>query len=204
MFQNVSNKKNVDFLLHHGKTEVNRSQPEIWQWVKKICFCSIFSLLKPYWTSESQEFYVVSMDGPVEKPRSGREFRHSISTELSPGEYTLLFVLEMPTGAAMGAAMGQNMGHHGRFWAIERCWNTGIRAVRVSRKQKWHLVVGFNYSAFFGMQKSVISIYAMSNVPGTQRDQWNWHQRIKSFRRVSGEIGPNKRRSQNFTTIVWL
>ena len=31
--------------------------------------------------------------------RSGREFRHSISTELTPGEYTLLFVLEMPTGA---------------------------------------------------------------------------------------------------------
>ncbi|CAK9099453.1 unnamed protein product [Durusdinium trenchii] len=31
-------------------------------------------------------------------PAAGREFRHSISVELAPGDYTLLFVLEMPTG----------------------------------------------------------------------------------------------------------
>ena len=46
---------------------------------------------------------------------SGREFRHSISTELSPGEYTLLFVLEMPTGAAMGCSHGKK---HGTSWDI--------------------------------------------------------------------------------------
>ncbi|CAJ1390744.1 unnamed protein product, partial [Effrenium voratum] len=31
-------------------------------------------------------------------PAAGREFRHSISAELPPGEYTLIFVMEMATG----------------------------------------------------------------------------------------------------------
>eukprot|EP00913_Durusdinium_trenchii_P003440 g3185.t1 len=36
--------------------------------------------------------------GGVARGSRGREFRHSISVELAPGDYTLLFVLEMPTG----------------------------------------------------------------------------------------------------------
>ncbi|CAE7395722.1 unnamed protein product [Symbiodinium natans] len=34
----------------------------------------------------------------VRVPAAGREFRHSISAELQPGEYTVLFIMEMPAG----------------------------------------------------------------------------------------------------------